>query len=126
MVMKSPQDVPRRPTVVVLNEVHAQSSRGKLALLPRFQKEAAWIAEHCGPDENDVAYRRMFEVHMSEVPLNELGEVCAIAGLGQGARKALQLIHTDITVVECDLFRAADLQSLPRLDRLDEGRGVKE
>ena len=64
LVVQAPQRVAHRVAVVVLHELHVDAGGGELALLPGFEEEAARIAEHLRPDQDDVGNRGGFKLHL--------------------------------------------------------------
>src|SRR5215470_25974 len=59
---------------------------------------------------------------MSGAPVGDLEQVLPVATSRQRARQALELCRVDVAAAKRDLLRAADLQPLAALERLDEHR----
>ena len=57
---------------------------------------------------------------ISRVPAYDLEEVHAVVRPSERPGDALELLNINKPAAESDLFRAADLQSLPTFDHLDE------
>jgi hypothetical protein len=65
LVMQSPQSMPSRATMIVLDEPGIDAAGRKLAFLPRLEKKTACIAEHLRTNQHDIGDRGGLELHFT-------------------------------------------------------------